>query len=105
MPLNNPTAYGALMNSGTYVGDATANKAIAHGLSKTPKLVIIVRVGGQEFFSLQPNSAAIFYQSEDLGGSIDTTAADGTSFYVGSAVSYGLTANLNAASYPWVAIT
>jgi len=109
MPLFNPAA-GVLFKSGTYAGDQSVNKAIAHGLGKTPKLVIIRQVyvgsttrGAYTYIIVQ--AAYIYYQGGGANSELAVTAPDSTNFYVGNATSYDLSANFAHASvtYHWTA--
>lgn len=83
--------------SGTYAGDATDNKAIAHGLGRPPKYVVITN-------TTNTNVTHINYLGRGgvQGVSFhDLTAPTVTNFYVGLAASYTATANLNLVNYYW----
>lgn len=97
----------AVHNSGTYAGDSTANRAIAHGLGVTPKIVFIVGLGvpTSYWYRLFSGQGAIFYQTGAAATSTPVTAPDATNFYVGNATpGYDQSANLTGNSYAWVAI-
>jgi len=109
MPLSNPAA-GVLFKTGTYAGDDSVNKAIAHGLGKTPKLVIIRQVfvgsttrGAFTFIIVQ--AAKVFCQAGGANSELAVTTPDSTNFYVGNATSYDNSANFASASvtYFWTA--
>jgi len=92
----------ALANTGTYTGDGTANRAIAHGLGKTPKLVISWNNTNINFIMIlgsDPDNEC--YIVGGSSGFVQTvvTAMNSTNFYVSA--TYG---NLNANVYYWVAI-
>lgn len=111
MPLDNPTANGAIIASGSYTGNDSANRAIPHGLPKTPRRVVIItrisgsiwndtqiRAGIAYLFNVQFNAAAI------LSYNYSITPMDSTNFYVGNVSDYDLSANGNTVVYNWVAI-
>jgi hypothetical protein len=94
----------ARINSGTYTGNASANRAVAHGLGRTPKMVIIARsttyatirhliVPGQIGFAGGVTNEPVYA----------VTTWDSTSFYVGNASNYDLSSNDNGTGYNWVA--
>lgn len=92
------------VSSGTYSGNNTANRAIAHGLSKAPYLVIIYRsTGNYERISIIPGGY-ITYHSAAAIDQLPVTAPDATNFYVGNASSYSASANNTTVDYKWVAI-
>ena len=97
-----PTA----VTGGNYSGTSVANRAIAHGLSITPKLVkIIDSTQANMQYSIINGTAVIYYESSGSGfASKSVTAADGTNFYVGDSTDYGLSANLSGRTYQWVAM-
>jgi hypothetical protein len=86
--------------SGNYVGNNTQNRAIAHGLGRTPKFVHLVsntdaytpcvQVTGVAGFVLWNNSVTV------------VTAFDGTNIYVGGAAA-GYNTNKTGVNYYWVA--
>jgi len=78
----------AIINAGTYVGNATANRAVAHGLGVIPKLVKITTtsaVNGREA-TIMGNSGILVqhFGSASYHAHPGVTAADATNFYVGS---------------------
>lgn len=92
-------------NTGSYTGNNTANRAIPHGLSSTPSLIVVqrddgtvvnVRTFGTDYVcTLEETNEVEFYT---------VTAPDSTNFYVGSASSYTISCNASAYDYNWVAI-
>ena len=103
MGLANPQS--ALFNalSGSYVGDNSANRPIAHGLGKRPKMVIIVSTGAGvaggigiiwEYY------AYILYNGIAGTSELATTVMDAVNFYVNGNTAPGM----NTYSYVWVAI-
>ncbi|MBA7676743.1 hypothetical protein ES703_84987 [subsurface metagenome] len=102
MPLNNPSK-AVEIKTGTYTGDDTVNRAIPHGLSKTPKLVLII----------VDSARGVIIGGEARLHSIDAanqhhvvTAPDSTNFYVGNATSYVQSCNTAGGGYTyrWVAM-
>jgi hypothetical protein len=95
----------AMSNSGSYYGNSTPNRAIPHGLGKTPKMVRIFKndMGGGE--------GTIF---EDIGiirsmydastNTYTVTKMDDTNFYVGNSSSYPGSYNNTETTYVWLAI-
>lgn len=95
-------------NTGTYSGDDSANRAIAHGLSATPKLVIITRdATAASELGIIITAAFVHYWDTAGGGSagLAVTAPDGTNFYVGNATSYPRSMNGSGRNYQWAAMT
>ena len=108
--LNNPTSFGAIINNGSYVGDNGAHKAIAHGLGKKPKLVIITiapvaSTEGDSVFLIPPQPTnRMFALIGGVNSITGPTEPDSTNFYVGDGVNHALSANLLDKTYNWVAI-
>lgn len=99
----------ASSSSGNYTGDATANRAIAHGLGVAPRLVFIVNLTtvGTWFriiTGLARITGADGSTANATGPIYAVTAMDATNFYVGDGVNHQWTANFVAYSYYWVAI-
>lgn len=105
---------GAAITQGSYTGNNTANRAVAHGLGTTPKVVIIICVG-----TLSAADAGHFIINSGVGAisaiiyasatttkeaHLSVTAPDSTNFYVGNATNYGNSANAGSETYYWVAI-
>ena len=95
-------------STGNYTGDgATPNRAIAHGLGVTPKVVLIHRTDMLYAFRMTDQQGAIKYwkpTATAASGSEAVAAMDATNFYVGKAGKYQETANLASTGYHWVAI-
>lgn len=90
--------------SGSYTGDGTVNRAIAHGLGVKPKLVIINNVeysGGKIVGSTIKDDKLIYINQ--LGYTV--TSKDATNFYVGSGTGSDLYYSCNVANqdHYWVA--
>lgn len=108
MPLDNPSA-AAQISRGDYGGNDSANRAIPHGLTKTPVAVFIF-----SYDTVTPTISRGGYlltlanrviSSQDLiNGALAVTAMNSTNFYVGNATSYPTSANYSGHSYFWVAI-
>jgi len=107
MPLDNPTAKGAAITSGNYTGDNAANKAIAHGLTETPKIVLIVNnTQGQIYWYRIFGAIAkiTFITATGVNGFYAVTIANSTNFYVGDGVNHMNSANLLNEVFYWIAI-
>lgn len=86
------------VKSGIYVGDDTANRPIAHGLNRIPKIIFI----GSDLFTwtiLHPNRI----NKSDTASSFFVTAADDSGFHVGHSASYPNSGNSTGVDYHWVA--
>lgn len=93
--------------SGSYTGDDTVNRAIAHGLSVIPKIVLVTTVGGGNdgsFGRIQVGYANVIYLNDALLSVLSVTAPDSTNFYVGNATQYARSLNAAGLTYYWVAI-
>lgn len=107
MGLTLPIA-GFKITSGSYVGDNTANRAIAHSLSAVPKYIIIwdsTYQGTWQWWIIP--SAADVIATRGTAGSTNkytVTAADATNFYVGNAANYFNSGNGSASTWFWVAV-
>jgi len=89
----------AKIASGSYTGNDTANRAVAHGLGVTPRIVFIIgptytwRSRGNRLHRLDP------------AASWGVTAMNATNFYVGvSGAGWSNTANYSAETYYWIAL-
>jgi hypothetical protein len=106
MPVNNPTSLPAtsiISDSGSYAGDSSANKAIAHTLGKVPKLVTIAgNTAGEvsQFFLVNNDTIGVLTKTT-VASCVQLTKMTTTNFYVGSAGSYPNSANSNAVTYYW----
>lgn len=91
---------------GTYTGNDTVNRAIAHGLGVTPKIVLIYSTGGvnNAFLRIMGGLAMVLYVNPGTGSFLAVTAPDTTNFYVGNVTSYSRSANDDPYAYYWVAI-
>jgi hypothetical protein len=106
------TAYAA---SGTYTGNSSANRPIAHELGVVPRVVFIQNqtdTSALFFFIIFPGfSYMVSFQltggswlSESNITNLSVTQMDGNNFYIGHAGSYASTANLAGKSYRWAAL-
>jgi hypothetical protein len=100
----------AKVTSGSYTGNDTANRTIAHGLGVAPKIVLLIDNNAQPFlFRIIAGYAYIFCIPSAtlyaLKAEVSAVAAlDVTNFYVGNATSYPFSANASGITYYWVAI-
>lgn len=88
-------------NSGTYTGDSSANRAIAHGLGRIPSLVLLVS-NDVNFTYIVNGLDAIIHPTD--GAHYHVTAMDANYFYVGNAANYTDSDNLNLAVIYWAAM-
>jgi len=92
---NNPPL---IAQTGSYVGNDTANRALPHGLGRAPRALLIV-AGSISYLEL-PGNAYIVGQ----GTTRAVTAMNETNFYVGNAGSYVQSCNAVGVTYYWAAI-
>lgn len=90
--------------SGSYAGNDTVNRAIAHGLGVTPKQVLIIESTGKMWHRITDQAGKIYYLSTRGEGNHDVTAISATNFYVGNATDYARSANASGETYYWAAI-
>jgi len=100
-----PTSQGAIIAVGTYTGNGAANRAIAHGMSVAPKLILIIDSTGLFWFRIISGLAKIQMTSSAAGWDQATvTAPTSTNFYLGPNGVQNISANINATVYFWAAI-
>jgi len=100
-----PTA--AKISSGSYTGNSTTNRAIAHGLGVTPKIVLIwYRDSGLWFriYGAYGRITWVWPQAASPSGYYAVTQPDATNFYVGNSSDYARSANWSGYVHYWVAI-
>ena len=93
---------GAKVSTGSYNGDNTQNRAIAHGLGSAPKLIVIQPANTSGAISQKILGTNAFSCEEGTTTQTAVTAIDGTNFYVGGVS--GVPANVTGKSYYWTAI-
>jgi len=91
---------GLAITTGSYTGDNTANRAIAHGLGVVPDFVWINYQGSLTCFEMN-GIGRIENITNNVGYVV--TAPTTTNFYVGNATSYNNSANA-AVVWQWLAI-
>ena len=89
------------VNNGGYTGDGTVNRAISHGLGRTPKFVIFGR--GDGYYRSIVYSGSILYTTATYDSAYTVTGWDSTYFYVGAAGDMGPSNNQNTLTYSWTA--
>lgn len=93
-------------SAGSYVGNDTENRAIAHGLGTQPKIVFMFNVAGPAYWfrivSVKANR--IQYLSLTTLGERSVTIMNATNFYVGDGYDYPKSANSSGIAYYWVAL-
>ena len=100
MPLNNPSAV-IEISTGSYSGDDGVNRAIPHGLSAAPKLVIITEVSNSSRAKKRGHIVGT-QQASFEGTGATVTIANTTNFYVSDVIDCEL--NDTGSNYNWVAI-
>jgi hypothetical protein len=94
-----------ITNSGSYSGNSTQNRAVAHGIpgNKTPGIVFVFDdVGG--VYILNATWILSVFAGTPVIGPGNQTAMDTSNFYVGTAaVQYY--ANLTGRTYTWIAVS
>ena len=92
----------SVIASGNYTGNNTVNRAIAHGLQVKPSIVLIIRCVVGSYNVIVKDDVFTFanYVSQSA---LAVTAKDDTNFYVGNATDYGMSGNLAANDFYWVA--
>lgn len=90
----------AYINSGSYTGDNSDNRAIAHGLGAVPKFVIIDRTG--EYRSIIQSNYINFTDELDTQH-YTVTQWTSTNFYVGDNMDYQKSSNNSSSVYYWIA--
>lgn len=93
-----------LVNGGTYTGDATANRAIAHGLGAIPKAVFIQSVTPFHWHRIIHNGIYMQHLAPAGLGYKQVTEWTDTNFYVGNSDDYAQSANFDTRVYLWVAV-
>ena len=94
----------AVIGSGNYVGDSTANRAIAHGLGVTPKFVLIITGTSVDWVALFTSTMYWIEVATPAVGTYAVTTMTSTNFYVGNAGAYNRSANFTGSIYYWVAL-
>lgn len=100
----------AKVSSGTYSGNSTSNRGIAHGLGVMPKIVLITRhedSGVECWYRIMGGLNRIFWQwsgAVSPSGRYAVTAPDANNFYVGNSSDYARSANWSGDLHYWVAI-
>jgi len=90
----------AIIKAGSYSGDYVANRAIAHGLGRTPLQVMIIGSDNTVFILIRPG----YITRPKSEQSYTVYSPDATNFYVGNATNWQYSANNGSTTYYWVAI-
>ncbi len=93
-----------ISSNGTYTGNNTVNRAIPHGLGRTPVCVMFsIRnsIGGGYERIIEPAYIDGVYSAGNSNHGV--TIWDDTNFYVGNAANYSESANPNPLEVHWVA--
>ena len=92
-----------VISTGTYTGDDSVNRAIAHGLGVVPKFVKIAASGALSPIIQIIEMGVIHFMDAVNYNNLSVTNPTTTNFYIGNATDYAHTANTNGATYSWVA--
>ncbi len=100
-------AYVPVINSGSYSGDDTTGRAIAHGCGRIPKMVWFSAQGGKNIWYLTPPGGdTVLYlevTTSSEGNYTQNTPTDATNFYANGGTN-GYLLNKSGITYYWVAI-
>ena len=89
------------VKTGSYVGDASSNKAIAHSCGVIPKFIIVYAISYNYLITRQGQISKFDNTALTMLG---CTVPDATNFYVGNATNYANSANANGTTYYFTAI-
>ncbi len=91
----------SLINAFMYTGNASANRALAHGIGRKPKFAFIGTINSIANYGFQHILVDGYIRSiHNTGDGISTvTAWDNTNIYVGNAGDYDASANVNLRDY------
>jgi hypothetical protein len=99
-----PITAASATTSGSYAGNSSVNRAIAHGLGVIPKIVFIWDDTDADRECEIFGAVAKIICFQNTPKFLAVTAPDVTNFFVGNATAYGYSANLTGVTYYWVAI-
>ena len=92
--------YAATREKTTFVGNGAVNRAVAHGMSVEPSIILIVNSTDNYKHFIFNGSANIHYiGAASASNRYSVTAIDSTSFYVGNATTYTGSANESGTTY------
>jgi len=95
----------SLIGKGSYVGNSTENRHIAHGLGRVPKAIFFAEVGANGAWTRSIYGTSFMeFLNADTGNNYGVNSSDETYFYVGYSGAYYATANDTGHTYYWVAI-
>lgn len=92
------------IKTGTYTGDDTANKAVSHGLARTPKIILVTNRSNYQSFLGNEGAADWVWRRASDNNHQHTTSATALYFYIGNAGDYQVSVNASGVVYEWVAI-
>lgn len=96
------TGHGKI-TTGSYVGDDTVNRAIAHSMGSTPEMVLLF-IGGAMKHTIHKDTGEVYFSDHLLSTAYPVTALDTNNFYVGNSSHYGNSGNAAGQTYRWIAI-
>lgn len=94
-----------VVGTNTYVGNDSANRALAHGMGRIPNVIFLWETSFNNFWIIIGGSTNMIYMANATA--IITravTAADATNFYVGTAGAFPTSANVAGTNYGWRAL-
>lgn len=74
---------GTVARRGTYAGDGTANRAIAHGLGRVPSVIFVFNLSTASIIIQDAQSGTVEGDAGPLSQIYTVTVADITNFYIG----------------------
>lgn len=89
--------------TGTYTGDASANRAIPHGMGVIPKLIFIMNITAMTFIFIDGATGKLGGMTDAANTSHTQTTPTNTYFYVGEPATAGFWGNDNANEFIWYA--
>jgi len=89
--------------TGTYGGDDTVNRAIAHGLKVMPSHILFSVDSGYIGQMSKHRNGKVMFTFDGGRGEIAVTNMDKTYFYVGNVGNYFTSMNAGMRSYHWIA--
>ncbi len=92
-----------VVTTGTYTGNNSANRAIAHGLPGRPSLILIGETNIVSRNRILGTEAGIQFDWTTQSVFFAVTQPDATNFYVGNATQYTQSANATGINYHWTA--
>ncbi len=101
--IRNKKKTGCSIAKGTYVGDGTVNRAVAHGLGVTPKFIEILSITTAAIIVIDGATGTLVGIVKAGAETYTQTVPDATNFYVGAPETAGFWGNDDTFNYIWFA--